>query len=190
MNPDLDHVLESAIAALDGAGVRWALVGGLAVSAWASPRATRDVDLYADLQEVAPSRLQEKLESHGFVVPAMEEELRTYGVFRCRSGEAGVFLDVFSSTGPLGRAILDRRVEVDDGERKLWLISPEDLAILKAFSERERDFEDLVQILRVQEDTLDMDYIEQWTRLLDAGIESDEVTERMDRAVALARSGG
>ena len=101
-----------------------------------------------------------------------------------------MFLDVFSSTGPLGSAILDRRVEVDDGERKLWLISAEDLAILKAFSDRERDFEDLVQILRVQEGTLDMDYIEQWTRLLDAGIESDEVTERMDRAVALARSRG
>ena len=71
-----------------------------------------------------------------------------------------------------------------------FFTNSEDLAILKAFSERDRDFEDLVQILRVQEDTLDMDYIEQWTRLLDAGIESDEVTERMDRAVALARSRG
>jgi len=184
MNPDLDNVLDSAIAALDGAGVRWALVGGLAVSAWAAPRATRDVDLYAELQKVAPSLLQEKLESHGFVVPAMEEELRTYGVFRCRSETTGVFLDVFSSTGPLGSAILDRRVEVDDGERKLWLISAEDLAILKAFSDRERDFEDLVQVLRVQKGTLDMEYIEQWARMLDSSIESDEVTRRLQRAVA------
>lgn len=188
MNPHLDKVLESAIAALDGAGVRWALVGGLAVSAWATPRATRDVDLYAELQEVAPSLLQEKLESHGFIVPAMEEELQTYGVFRCRSRTAGVFLDVFSSIGPLGAAILDRRVEVDDGTRRLWLISAEDLAILKAFSERDRDFQDLVQILTVQMDNLDMEYIEQWTRMLDASIESDEVTQRMQRAVALARS--
>ncbi len=70
----------------------------------------------------------------------------------------------------------------------MWLISAEDLAILKAFSERDRVFRDLVEILSVQMDNLDMKYIEQWTGMLDASIESDEVTQRMQRAVVLARS--
>lgn len=41
----LDRVLLQLVADFDGLGLRWALVGGLAVSARAEPRTTRDVDV-------------------------------------------------------------------------------------------------------------------------------------------------
>jgi hypothetical protein len=37
--------LRSIVSALDGAGVDYALVGGLAVAVWGAPRATKDIDL-------------------------------------------------------------------------------------------------------------------------------------------------
>ncbi len=37
--------LVSVVRALDDAGVEYALVGGLAVSVWGAPRATKDIDL-------------------------------------------------------------------------------------------------------------------------------------------------
>ncbi len=37
--------LRSVLAALDQAGVDYALVGGLAVAVWGAPRATKDIDL-------------------------------------------------------------------------------------------------------------------------------------------------
>lgn len=76
MIPDLDRTLRSAIGALDTLGLRWAVVGGLAVSAWSSPRATRDVDLYSELP-VEGDALRLELERRDFIVPAeITERLR------------------------------------------------------------------------------------------------------------------
>jgi hypothetical protein len=112
----------------------------------------------------------------------MDEELERFGVFRSRSAE-GVFVDVFSANGPLGEAILDRRKRVDLQGRSLWFIAAEDLIILKAFSERPRDTEDLGNLLAVGRD-LDMDYVLAWAKQLDASIGGNDVTERVERAVA------
>ena len=179
---EVERALLDGIAALEALDVRYAIVGGLAVSVWAMPRATRDVDLYADLDHAQRPQVQKELEAHGFEVPAMAEELEQFGVFRSRSRNDGIFLDIFSAVGPLGQAILDRRRRVTLEGRDVWLISPEDLILLKAFSERERDFEDLVTLYRHSGSKLDKPYIEKWASSLDESIGSDEVTERIKRA--------
>lgn len=182
MIAEVERTLLDGIAALEALDVRYAIVGGLAVSVWAMPRATRDVDLYADLDHAQRPQVQKELEAHGFEVPAMTEELEQFGVFRSRSRNDGIFLDIFSAVGPLGQAILDRRRRITLEGRDVWLISPEDLILLKAFSERERDFEDLVTLYRHSGSKLDKSYIEKWARSLDESIGSDEVTERIKRA--------
>ena len=50
MQPGLHEALGAALQVLHDLGLRYALVGGLAVSAWAVPRATRDADLWVDLE--------------------------------------------------------------------------------------------------------------------------------------------
>lgn len=47
----LDRVLRRLVADLDALELRWALVGGLAVSARAEPRTTRDVDIALDVAD-------------------------------------------------------------------------------------------------------------------------------------------
>jgi len=182
MIAEVERALLEGIAALEALDLRYAIVGGLAVSVWAIPRATRDVDLYADLKDSQRQNVQKELEDHGFEVPAMAAELEQYGVFRSRSRRDGVFLDIFSAVGPLGQAILDRRQRIMLEGRAIWLISPEDLVLLKAFSERERDFEDLVSLFRHAAAKLDMPYVARWAKELDEGIGSDEVSERIERA--------
>jgi hypothetical protein len=179
---EVGRALFAAVDALDGVGIPYAVVGGLAVGAWGVNRSTRDADLYADLRVASLAPLQRALEARGFHVPAMDEELERFGVFRSRSAE-GVFVDVFSANGPLGEAILDRRKRVDLQGRSLWFIAAEDLIILKAFSERPRDTEDLGNLLAVGRD-LDMDYVLAWAKQLDASIGGNDVTERVERAVA------
>jgi hypothetical protein len=166
--------------------VRYALVGGLAVSAWATPRATGDADLYAEMPERARGAIERELVARGFHVPAMREELERFGVFRSRS-PAGIFLDVFDSAGPLGEAILDRRREVDVEGRKVWTIAPEELVVLKLFSERGRDFDDVVTLVRDLGSNLDLEYVKRWARTLDESIGGDDVSERVRAAVAAAR---
>jgi hypothetical protein len=83
MKLDLGRTLISTLDVLEGLGIRYAIVGGLAVGAWGVSRSTRDVDVYAELP---PDRkaLERALSERGFHVPAMEEELERFGVFRSR----------------------------------------------------------------------------------------------------------
>jgi hypothetical protein len=72
------------------------------------------------------------------------------------------------------------------GGRDVWVIAPEDLALLKACSDRPRDFDDLVVLLCRSTSKLDMGYIEQWAKMLDESIGGDEVTERVQKALETA----
>lgn len=183
MKAKLERALWSAVDAIEAAGLRYAVVGGLAFGAWARPRATRDVDLYADLPDASRPRLLAELRKRGFDVPAMSEELDRFGVFRSRLLPERVFVDIFDAVGPLGAAILDRRRTIDVDGRDLSFIAPEDLAVLKAFSDRPRDYDDLVSLL----DTgLDHSYVEGWAKELDASIGGNDVSERLARATTEA----
>lgn len=162
--------------------MRHALVGGLAVSAWALPRATRDADLWVELG-TRRHDLETALRSEGFDVPAMEAELTRFGVFRSKDGPTGVFVDIFDAVGPLGDAILAHRVEGRLADVRVWLARADELAVLKVFSDRERDFDDLVSLL--QHADVSTDYLREWAKKLDASVGSDEVSERL--AAALAR---
>lgn len=179
MTPKLRRALFEAIDAIESAGGRYAIVGGLAVGAWAMPRATRDVDLYTDLGSARRERLQRELEARGFHVPAMEEEIASFGVFRSRSKE-GVFVDIFDSSGPLGDAILANRREASLGGRAVWFVAATELAALKAFSDRARDFDDLAALLRSA--NVDSAALDAWARQLDESVGTDEVSARISAA--------
>ncbi|HEX8111829.1 MAG TPA: DUF5131 family protein [Kofleriaceae bacterium] len=115
------------------------MVGGLAVGAWGVPRATKDVDLYAELPTAVRPRVRRELMQRNFDVPAMDEELQRFGVFRSLFRPTSVFVDIFDAENPLGEAILNRRREVQVQGRIRWTAAAEDLAVLKAFSDRARD---------------------------------------------------
>jgi predicted nucleotidyltransferase len=187
MKPDLEQALFAAVDALEALDLPWALVGGMAMNTWVKPRATKDVDVYADLPARLRPRLQRELEQRGFHVPAMEEELQRFGVFRSRSAD-GVFLDVFEAVGPLGQAILDRRRKVVVEGHDLRVCTPEDLAVLKVFSDRERDLDDVVALAAAPKLNLDLSYVERWARQLDDSQGVDEVTTRLRRAITLAEA--
>jgi len=68
-----------------------------------------------------------------------------------------------------------------DGHR-LWFVSPEDLVLLKAFSDRSRDQDDLVALIATPREALDLAYIERWIKLLDESIGGNDVSERFARA--------
>lgn len=183
MIPRVQRALFEGAAALDAQGLRYAVIGGLAVGLWALPRATRDVDLYAELPAPRRRSLEAELVRRGFDVPAMDGELLQFGVFRSRLVKERVFLDIFDATGPLGEAILQRRCRVETDGRELWFASAEDVALLKAFSDRPRDQEDLVALLSGPEGRMDMAYVERWVRLLDQSIGGTDVSERVAEAL-------
>ncbi len=186
MTSAIERALTDAVSVLDNEALRYAIVGGLAVGAWGVSRSTRDVDLYAELPAGRRRRLEQSLTAKGFEVPAMEEELRSFGVFRSRSS-SGVFVDIFDAVGPLGEQLLDNRREITVFGRRLWVTAPEELFLLKAFSDRERDFEDLVSLASLPRLRINLAYVHEWAKRLDASIGSTEVSDRVGRSLRCAK---
>ena len=176
--------LKRATKVLESLGLTYAIVGGLAVSAWAGPRATRDADLWVHL-EGKEDELDAALSQAGFDVPALREELRHFGVFRAKDEQSGVFVDMFNAVGPLGDAILASRTRGSLGDLDVWLAGANEVAILKAYSDRPRDFDDLVRLL--EHGGVDANELMGWARKLDASIGTDEVTARVRLAMETVR---
>ena len=64
---DLIDELAALIKALNDAGVRYALCGGLAMAVHGHPRATQDIDLLIPEEELA--KIQQVAETVGFWIP-------------------------------------------------------------------------------------------------------------------------
>lgn len=99
----LERTFLSAREALDGVGVPWALVGGLAVGVRTEPRFTRDVDLAVQVpDDAAAEDLLRELMGRGFRVSDLVEQTATGRLATARLLPAGTsyLVDLlFASSG-------------------------------------------------------------------------------------------
>lgn len=103
LNP-VERALKRIFAELDDAGVACALIGGLAVSARAEPRTTRDVDVAISADgDAAAEQLVFHLQSRGYVVGMLLEQEKTGRIATVRltrDSERSVYIDLlFASSG-------------------------------------------------------------------------------------------
>jgi hypothetical protein len=147
MNPDLppiDTALGDVRQLLEDAGVRFKLVGGLAVVHHGYARTTEDVDVLVEAG--AQARLEPLLASHGF------ERLSDV---RFRHVATGVCLDLLVAGTSMPRAAAGVYPSPD-----ALLASPRDVAVvglpglleLKLRSRRHRDIADVVELLKRLDD--------------------------------------
>lgn len=101
----LESVLRAAIAALDDAGVPFALIGGLAVSVRTEPRFTRDADLaVAVADDPEAEAVVRQFQTVGFGVSALVEQnatgrLATVRLAPMAAPDGGVIDLLFASSG-------------------------------------------------------------------------------------------
>jgi predicted nucleotidyltransferase len=97
----LDRALRAIVVDLRSQHVGFALVGGLAVSAWVEPRFTRDADLAISVEDDSQAEeLVSKLRSKGYSVLATveQEAVGRLATVRLEKGDAIVDL-LFASSG-------------------------------------------------------------------------------------------
>jgi hypothetical protein len=143
---------------LENAGLAYAVGGAIALGYYAPPRATVDVDLNV----FVPPRLGlgtvlDVLGRAGFVPdePLEELERRAERDGQFRGHIRGLRVDVFVPAFDYYAELESRRRPVVLGERPMWILSPEDLVILKMIFYRRKDLADVEALLRDQGDRLD-----------------------------------
>lgn len=161
------------LAILADIGVEFALVGSMASSAHGEPRATQDIDILARFNrsqlELLPARLEGEFY---FDLETATEALRLGRSFNVISFREVLKFDLFPAQadefGPtqLARKVIAKLSAVS--EEGIPVASPEDtiLAKLRWFHQTgrtsEKQWNDILGVIRVQAARLDWPYIESW----------------------------
>lgn len=180
--------------ALELLGVRYLVCGSLASSLHGVPRLTNDADIVAELREADVDSLVADLAADFYVdADAVREAIRRGASFNAIHLETMFKVDVFVMTGaPLLRLEMDRRQLLPvwpDLPDQAWFASPEDTVISKLAWYRkggevsERQWLDVVGVLRIQGDRLDLAYVRRWAATVG-------VLDLAERALIDARNTG
>lgn len=160
--PTAAQVARALADSLEESGVAYAIGGAIALGFYAPPRATIDVDVnvFVDAGSGLTTVL-DALAGAGFTPSdpreSAEASAASEGHFR---GEAlGLRVDVFVPTIPFYGGLETGRREVVLFDRPLWILGPEDLAILKLMFFRRKDVADVEAMLRDQGGVFDRDRV-------------------------------
>lgn len=149
----------------------YAIMGGLAVRAFGVPRPTYDVDVTIAIADDKLPALYDAVEAAGYTVP---EAYRRGWVdrvaempvikFRIYRGvvEESVDVDLFLVETAFQREMIQRRISAEiENLGSTWIVSPEDLVLLKLVAGRPRDLGDIDDV-RFMHGALDETYLRRW----------------------------
>jgi len=147
---DASEVAERLAKELNVRGYEYALGGAIALSFWANPRGTMDVDLTLFLSPEQPAEVVWQLSEIGCDVSATEAvaSLREHGFCRCQY--ASYRVDVFVPRIPFYELARQRRRNVLLGNERVMVWDAETLSVFKMMFFRRKDIADVEQILRNQ----------------------------------------
>nr|MDO8132663.1 hypothetical protein [Candidatus Njordarchaeum guaymaensis] len=138
--------------------IEYAIVGGVAVSAWGNIRTTVDIDVVIDLNEENVQRLVYAFNSRGFsvreedILPALKEK----GHFTIFDNRSDYHIDAKGAYGETELETLRARRKVVLADTECYVAAPEDMIANKLLYGSEQDLNDAVGIYVRQVERLDM----------------------------------
>jgi len=155
----LIEALHTATAWLEGRDIPYMVFGGIANSLYGNPRQTFDIDIKISLPpDIRPESFLEALGREATILPEDPRGfLNETSVIPVEMG--GVRVDMVLATLPFEMEAIQRSRPVDVFGRPVRVCLPEDLVIQKAVSNREKDWMDIHEIIRLQRDAMDREYV-------------------------------
>lgn len=170
--------------------VPYAVMGGLAVRAYGVPRPTYDVDVTLAILEDRLPALYDAVEAAGYTVPdayrrgwvdrLAQMPLVKFRIYR-GTLEESVDVDLFLMETAFQRKTMERRLLTDvENIGKTWIISPEDLILLKLVAGRPRDWGDIEDV-RFMCGDMDEAYLRHWAERLGVLASLEDVLAKRPR---------
>ena len=186
---EIFRAVEPVVEALERCGVIYYIGGSVASSAYGIARSTLDVDMVSSLRLEHIPNLLADLKGEYYI----SEELLRYAILNTASFnlihlETALKIDIFITKNRAYDRVAAERIRRDtitdetDAPR-FYLASPEDviLAKLEWFKSggevSERQWNDILGVLRVQGSNIDMAYLHQWASSLG-------ISELLEKAIA------
>ena len=167
------HVLEKL-------GIRYAVGGSLSSSLHGVMRSTMDVDIIADLHAEHIQPLLAALSAEFYADEEMiRDALQRHSSFNLIHYDTAFKADIFiPKARPFDAMHLERRISAvitNEPDEILYFTSPEDIILSKLEWYRmggevsDRQWRDIIGILKVKTGNLDMDYLHHWANELNIG---------------------
>ncbi|NQW47955.1 MAG: nucleotidyltransferase [Planctomycetes bacterium] len=182
-----DAFCRFAFTFLEEQGVRYLVIGGLAVVVVGEPRTTADADAIVFLSVSEAEALIGLAANAGFELQlAVERErLATTGTMRFRRSQFQ--LDLITASLPFEEAAFRRASRHKLFGVSLPFPSPEDLILLKVLAGRDKDMLDAIGIARRHRDHLDITYLETTIQPICDLAEDQSPWRRLQRVIADGR---
>lgn len=175
---DILSALKPVVNVLDQFSIPYYIGGSIASSIYGFARATMDIDLVADIKDEHIPVLKEHLQKTYYIDEDMiKEAIIKKSSFNLIHLETTVKIDIFiQKNEPFHKETIQRKIldtlDEDDLKAKFYFSSPEDIIINKLLwydlGERisERQWTDIIGVIKVQGDSLDKDYLKNWSSKL------------------------
>jgi len=184
-------VIKKLTDVLDELKIEYAIGGSIASSLYGNVRFTQDADITVKEFRGVVDRFYDLLKDDFYLSrEAMVQALDSCGSFNAIHLETSFKIDVFiQGRSEFEKQLLARRKRIrlsDSLEKRFCVVSPEDIVLLKlrwyarSGCVSDRQWDDILGVLRVQGDSLDFQYLKVWSRKL-------RVDKLLQRAISEAR---
>lgn len=170
---------------LNSQHIPYTLIGGVAISLVAQPRATQDIDALIWLEEEKWRDMINKSAAFNFKgrIADVEEFARTTRVLLMRHVTSGISIDLSCGALSFELQAIERSRKVEIAQIVLNVSSPEDLIIMKAVARRARDIADIESIISTHPD-LDNDYIFYWAKEFAAALDQPDIFTQLKKLLS------